>query len=245
VTPGNHNYYQNPDYYHVKCFEELLDLSSPHYLARFESDITKYIPDIGAQYILNEYLRRWKVRIGLLSDDERAASDPASNPIDSEGTPSNTNPGGEATITDRSDNSGQDNAMAPELPTTNQPAGNEEEDEWRRADDIWAEIRRHRTQRLQVDPDILRVSLGEDDPAVKWDITDYVVREDDLDYDERHLLSTALSIWDIDRRIATTDIGKLNENGLKFRKFLGEDRIEKIQRYAAAWMPNIQGVLFS
>jgi hypothetical protein len=42
--------------------------------------------------------------------------------------------------------------MAPELPTTNQPAGNEEEDEWRRADDIWAEIRRHRTQRLQVDP---------------------------------------------------------------------------------------------
>jgi hypothetical protein len=120
--------------------------------------------------------------------------------------------------------------------------------------------------------DILRVALGEDDPAVKWDITDYVVREDDLDYDERHLLSTALSIWDIDRvsepsldfsygcstrellisllfpttqRIATTDIGKLNENGLKFRKFLGEDRIEKIQRYAAAWMPNIQGVLFS
>jgi hypothetical protein len=47
--------------------------------------------------------------------------------------------------------------------------------------------------------DILRVSLGEDDPAVKWDITDYVVREDDLDYDERHLLSTALSVWDIDR----------------------------------------------
>ncbi|KAI9038997.1 uncharacterized protein KD926_010099 [Aspergillus affinis] len=255
VTPGSHNYYQNPDYYHVKCFEELLDLSSPHYLARFECDITKYIPDIGAQHILKEYLRRWKVRIGLLGDDERAVSDPASNLIYSEWVPSNTSPGGEATITDQSDNSGQDNAMAPGLPPTNQPGGNEEEDEWRRADDIWAEIREQRVQRLQVDPGtslfflsffhILRVSLGEDDPAVEWDITDYVVREDDPDYDERHLLSTALSDWDIDRRIATTDIEKLNEKGLEFRDSLGEKTIEKIQRYAAMWMPNIQSVFFS
>jgi hypothetical protein len=51
------------DYYHVGCFEELLDLSSPHYLARLEPDRRKYIPDRGAQCILEEYISRWKLRI--------------------------------------------------------------------------------------------------------------------------------------------------------------------------------------
>ncbi len=51
------------DYYHVGCFEELLDLSSPHYLARLEPDRRKYIPDHGAQCILEEYISRWKLRI--------------------------------------------------------------------------------------------------------------------------------------------------------------------------------------
>ena len=50
------------DYYHVKCFEELLDLSSSHYAERFEPDRWKHIPDHGAQCILEEYLSRWKHR---------------------------------------------------------------------------------------------------------------------------------------------------------------------------------------
>jgi len=41
------------DYYHVECFEELLDFSSPHYVARFEPDRRKHIPDQAAQCILD------------------------------------------------------------------------------------------------------------------------------------------------------------------------------------------------
>ena len=48
--------------YHVKCFEELLDLSSPHYVVRFESDQEKHMPDRGAQDILAEYISRWQHR---------------------------------------------------------------------------------------------------------------------------------------------------------------------------------------
>ncbi|GFG15670.1 hypothetical protein IFM5058_07569 [Aspergillus udagawae] len=62
VSPGR-NAYGNPDYYHVHCFEELLDQTSPHFVSRFESDITKYIPDHGAQCILEECIRKWKSRI--------------------------------------------------------------------------------------------------------------------------------------------------------------------------------------
>jgi hypothetical protein len=51
------------DYYHVHCFEEILDLTSPHFVSRFESDITKYIPDHGAQCILEECTRKWKSQI--------------------------------------------------------------------------------------------------------------------------------------------------------------------------------------
>ncbi|KIW20496.1 hypothetical protein PV08_01071 [Exophiala spinifera] len=62
VSPGLWDS-RGPDYYHVKCFEELLDLSSPHYVARFEPDRQKHIPDHGAQCILEEYISRWKLRI--------------------------------------------------------------------------------------------------------------------------------------------------------------------------------------
>lgn len=55
--------------YHVKCFEELLDLSSPHYVARFESDRQKHTPDRGAQDILDEYISRWKIRINQAHKD--------------------------------------------------------------------------------------------------------------------------------------------------------------------------------
>jgi hypothetical protein len=53
---------ERSDYYHVECFEELLDLSSPHYVARFVPD-RKHIPDQGANCILEEYISRWKLRI--------------------------------------------------------------------------------------------------------------------------------------------------------------------------------------
>ncbi|GIK05801.1 hypothetical protein Aspvir_009914 [Aspergillus viridinutans] len=62
VSPGR-NVYGSPDYYHVHCFEELLDLTSPHFVSRFEPAITKYIPDHGAQCILEECTRKWKSQI--------------------------------------------------------------------------------------------------------------------------------------------------------------------------------------
>lgn len=59
--------------YHVRCLEELLDLSSPHYVARFEPDRQKHSPNEGAQRILEEYICRWKFR---LSQGNNYESDP-------------------------------------------------------------------------------------------------------------------------------------------------------------------------
>jgi hypothetical protein len=62
---------EHSDYYHVGCFEELLDLSSPHYVARFVPD-RKHIPDHGANCILEEYISRWKLRIQPAKEAQQA-----------------------------------------------------------------------------------------------------------------------------------------------------------------------------
>ncbi|KAJ4553785.1 hypothetical protein HRR93_001852 [Exophiala dermatitidis] len=62
VSPGSWDP-RGPDHYHVKCFEHLLDLSSLHYVARFEPDRRKHIPDHGACCILEEYMSRWRRRL--------------------------------------------------------------------------------------------------------------------------------------------------------------------------------------
>ncbi|KAL9615755.1 MAG: hypothetical protein Q9160_009282 [Pyrenula sp. 1 TL-2023] len=69
LSPGNWGA-RSPDYYHVKCFEELLDLTSPHYMARFEADSQKYVPDHGVQCILEEYISRWRLRIKRTGEHE-------------------------------------------------------------------------------------------------------------------------------------------------------------------------------
>ncbi|KAE8382662.1 hypothetical protein BDV26DRAFT_288226 [Aspergillus bertholletiae] len=247
VTPGRQNYYGNPDYYHVKCFEELVDLSSPHYLARFESDRTKYIPDYGAQCILEEYLRRWRVRIGSLDDNSRPASDLASNPTDSEGDPSDIILG-DRTITKQSDDSSQEAAIAPGQAMTNQQAEIVEEDEWRRADDIWEKRREQTTRRFQADRALFNIQntpLKDDDNAVEWNITSYLPLEEDPEYDERHTLSEALIEWDIDLWLGTEDVDRLDEKGLRAREELGEETIKKIKRYAVVHMPTYPGLFFS
>ncbi|KAL2429291.1 hypothetical protein ABEF95_002763 [Exophiala dermatitidis] len=62
VSPGSWDP-RGPDHYHVQCFEHLLDLSSLHYVARFEPDRRKHIPDQGACCILEEYISRWRRRL--------------------------------------------------------------------------------------------------------------------------------------------------------------------------------------
>jgi hypothetical protein len=51
------------DYYHVNYFMGLLDLSSPRFISRIEPDRAKYVPDHGAQCILEECIRRWEGQI--------------------------------------------------------------------------------------------------------------------------------------------------------------------------------------
>jgi hypothetical protein len=60
--------------YHVKCLEELLDLSSPHHLVRLEPNREKHIPDRGAQDILVEYISIWRRRTKQAPKDEPNAT---------------------------------------------------------------------------------------------------------------------------------------------------------------------------
>jgi hypothetical protein len=50
-------------FYHIECFEELLDLSSSAYASRFEPDM-KYFPGRMEICILQEYVR-WMIRVGV------------------------------------------------------------------------------------------------------------------------------------------------------------------------------------
>ncbi|KAL4863433.1 hypothetical protein BDV12DRAFT_202107 [Aspergillus spectabilis] len=71
VLPGDYriavksgsNSFRNPDYYHLDCFEETLNLLPPHDIFRLECDYRKYPPDHGAQCILDEYICERKRRI--------------------------------------------------------------------------------------------------------------------------------------------------------------------------------------
>jgi hypothetical protein len=64
------------EFYHVTCFEELLDLTSPHYVSRFEADRSKHVPDHGAQVILEEYISRSKLRILQIRKREVESDEP-------------------------------------------------------------------------------------------------------------------------------------------------------------------------
>lgn len=79
------------DFYHVKCFEELLDLSSPHYAARFESEMLRYRLDLSAECILKEYISRWELRCKQPLEHER----------DSQSSPGTKHAGAENSTTQR------------------------------------------------------------------------------------------------------------------------------------------------
>lgn len=63
-------------YYHVRCFENLLDLLSPHYVARFEVDRDEYPPDRGAEDVFEKYISKWKRRLSTTqsASDKRESS---------------------------------------------------------------------------------------------------------------------------------------------------------------------------
>jgi hypothetical protein len=69
------------DYYHVRCFENLVHMSSPHYAARFDADQEKYTPDRGAQCILEEYIARWKLRLTKAQNNENSSSSTATEVV--------------------------------------------------------------------------------------------------------------------------------------------------------------------
>lgn len=78
------------DFYHVGCFENLLDMSSSHYVARFDADRRRYIPDLGAQLIFEEYISRWKLRLSKARDHENTSSSPVEKEGSEDKSPSNT-----------------------------------------------------------------------------------------------------------------------------------------------------------
>ncbi|THC89129.1 hypothetical protein EYZ11_011423 [Aspergillus tanneri] len=173
--------------------------------------------------------------------------EPVSNPPDSKGGDTSTIIREDKTITKRSDDSGQETDIAGLTATTHQTEM-VEGDEWRKADDIWEKRREQTTRRLQVErslSNILTTSLEDDNPAVEWNITSYLPLEEDPEYNERHTLSEALAEWSIDRRLATEDIDRLNEKGLRAREELGEERVKKIKRYAVVHMPTCHGLFLS
>jgi hypothetical protein len=69
------------DYYHVRCFEYLLHMSSPHYAARFDADMKKHTPDRGARSILEEYISRWRLRLAPAQNQENPSSSIAKNKV--------------------------------------------------------------------------------------------------------------------------------------------------------------------
>ncbi|KIW63053.1 hypothetical protein PV04_09931 [Phialophora macrospora] len=92
VSPGA-GYPRGPDHYHVKCFEHLLDLSSLHYVARFEPDRQKHMPDHGAHCILEEYVSRWRLRAKQTPRHEtRLQPSPGAEVVGAESSRTQANP---------------------------------------------------------------------------------------------------------------------------------------------------------
>lgn len=76
------------DYYHVRCFENLLDMSSLSYAMRFDADRSNNIPNLGARCILKAYISRWKLRLTQTSSPESSTSvlgESTSTPVVSDG----------------------------------------------------------------------------------------------------------------------------------------------------------------
>ncbi|EXJ54956.1 uncharacterized protein A1O5_12867 [Cladophialophora psammophila CBS 110553] len=288
ITPGQYRIAlspgiwdsRGPDFYHVKCFEQLLDLSSPHYAARFEPDMRKHIPDHGAQCILEEYISRWKLRTQQTPKHEE---DPRSSPsaehitavssstqINSATANENANPTEQQVPSPKahtgsaapeqipvaSDENPMQTPSACETAAQSPSASEQtvEPDVWHMADVLWAQVRQAEAEAsrehnricdllLHIDnPDDVANPLPDQDRT--WHITQYLLPDDDPDYDERHALSQALEDWSLDIMLANEDMSKLTEAGRAAKEALGERTVKRIKRYQCVRMPDYQSLFF-
>jgi hypothetical protein len=222
------------DYYHVKCFEELLDLSSPHYVARFEPHGQKHGPDRGASCILKEYISRWKIRIQPRKETQEAhnhGEEPKPNADAGQGTAETPSAEGQSSMAETTKlhtpapRAPTESAMPGQAPaasnanptdptalsgTANEPPSAPSENAappvvWTIADALWelarqaaAEASHEQTRLFDIfdrAADAEDVANASADQDQSWRITQYLLLENDPDYDERHALSQALSEW--------------------------------------------------
>ncbi|EED22717.1 hypothetical protein TSTA_062050 [Talaromyces stipitatus ATCC 10500] len=249
LTPGMSDP-RGPDYYHVRCFEHLLHMSSPHYAARFDADMEKHTPDRGARSILEEYISRWRLRLAPAQNQENPSSSIGKNKV---GESEKYSPEAEAeaaeqqeepvTIDDIRELADIIAGRAPPIQTESarvrarcifSAAKAAVKDKWKIADEFYEQVRKAKTERIRQRAGIYyRPSINEDNSrneneGCSWNITQYLLSETDPKYTKRHALSQALKGWKRDVKLATAETNKLNDAGRQAQANLP---IEKIKRY--------------
>ena len=154
-------------FYHVQCFEELLDLDSPHYVVRFEPDMNGFRPDLGARKVFQEYISRWEARIKQV-DTKPTASEKTSDIFSDIHTAAGDG----------------------EAPPVSEEAV--EVDVWKIADSIYKQARQAKTGTGASQQQTPTNGNGQ---QAGWHITQYLLRETDPGYVKRHSLSMALESW--------------------------------------------------
>jgi hypothetical protein len=223
------------DYYHVKCFEELLDLSSPHYVARFLPD-RKHTPDYGANCILGEYISRWKLRIQQLKETPKAPNrreEPRDSVTAEQGVAQNKSVEDQSSMTGTTTrqmprpDTPAESVMQEQVPVSSNATPTDHSalpraatepsstssahaalDVWKIGDSIWECERQNAVDAFHDRDDVFDIldpawdakdeANTSADQALPWHITQYLLPENDLDYDERHVLSDALARWQDD-----------------------------------------------
>lgn len=113
-------------------------MSSSHHVARFDADRRRYIPDQGAQLILEEYITRWKLRLRQTQSHEKRRSSPIEKDLRGDENLNNrlqSHPSTEET--------GTSTLLGSSVVTTNESEeAAAEKDKWEIADEMYEKTRR-------------------------------------------------------------------------------------------------------
>ncbi|XTI85849.1 hypothetical protein V2W45_1377750 [Cenococcum geophilum] len=215
VHPGMNHVYQNPDFYHVQCFEDLVDFSQAAYLDRIQPVTRRtasmrglkgtsvadgnYLVDGGAERLVLE----WKTSMGKLID--RRDGVPI-EPMDPD-------------FNDLLRKSGS---------ASYQPK-------------IIDGMSRH--EFFNISMSLAPIESDGVEDQEEWNLFEHYLPMtfDDLEgLNDRHSLSDMLSLWKADKFLACAHEDKLNHRGKEEKEKLGEKAIRAIQRLSSIPMPDFQ-----
>ncbi|OCK84359.1 hypothetical protein K432DRAFT_320527 [Lepidopterella palustris CBS 459.81] len=217
VHPGM-NVYQSPDFYHVRCFEDLVDFSQGAYLDRIvpvtrynarmrglkgrSISYGNYLLDGGAERLILE----WKSSMGKLIDRRDGV------PIE---------------------------PMEPDLNDLLRKSGSASYQS-----KIIDGMSRHEFFNLSTNLAPIESDGAEDQE--EWNLFERYLSmtfDDIEDLNEPHSLSDMLSEWKTDKFLACANEDKLNDKGKDEKEKLGEKAIRAIRRLSSIPMPDFQSAL--